>query len=180
MNTQLGRRRTWERREERSRQLIRRARRVEVLVIRVLTALSQRGRTTHADLDAGRALSELLDVEGVAMPEVLRLCRGELGRVEIERLTSIACPQSDARRSSEESPRLLGMSANRDELIRLIEGMPDDQVEVLLADAKRLAGTKPTGTWPPKFVGMIKDGPANGSSPEYIDTVMSRGFGSER
>ncbi|HET7386242.1 MAG TPA: hypothetical protein VFJ19_06195 [Nocardioidaceae bacterium] len=72
------------------------------------------------------------------------------------------------------------MTANRDELIHLIEGLPDDQVDVLLADARRLAGRKPKGTWPPRFAGMIKDGPKNGSSPESIDAVLSRGFGSER
>lgn len=72
------------------------------------------------------------------------------------------------------------MTAHRDELIHLIEGMPDDQVDVLLADAKRLTGSKRRGAWPPKFVGMIKDGPTNGSSPEYVDAVLSRGFGSER
>jgi hypothetical protein len=72
------------------------------------------------------------------------------------------------------------MTANRDELIHLIEGLPDDQVDVLLADARRLAGEKPKGTWPPKFVGMIKDGPVNGSSPEHIDAALSRGFGCER
>jgi hypothetical protein len=72
------------------------------------------------------------------------------------------------------------MTANREELIHLIEGLPDDQVDVLLADARRLAGEKPKGTWPPKFVGMIKDGPTNGSSAESIDGVLSRGFGSER
>ncbi|MDQ3627768.1 MAG: hypothetical protein M3419_02955 [Actinomycetota bacterium] len=72
------------------------------------------------------------------------------------------------------------MTANRDELIHLIEGLPDDQVDARLADARRRAAKKPKGTWPPKFVGMLKDGPANGSSPEYIDAVLSRGFGSER
>jgi hypothetical protein len=72
------------------------------------------------------------------------------------------------------------MTANRDELIHLIEGLPDDQVDVLLSDARRLASEKPKGNWPPKFVGMIKDGPANGSTPEYIDATLSRGFGSER
>lgn len=72
------------------------------------------------------------------------------------------------------------MTAHRDELINLIEGMPDDQVDVLLADAKRLTASRPRGTWPPKYVGMIKSGPKNGSSPEYIDAVLSRGFGSER
>lgn len=72
------------------------------------------------------------------------------------------------------------MTASRDELIHLVEGMPDDQVDVLLADARRLAGRKSKGTWPPRFVGMIKEGPKNGSSPEYIDAVLSRGFGIER
>ncbi len=164
MSSQMGRRRTWERREERSSQLIRHAQRVEVLAVRVLNALAQRGRSPKADLDAGRALAELLDVEGVSVVEVLRLCRGELDRAEIERLRGIECPPPDVRRSSDESLRLLGMTANRDELIHLIEGMPDDQVDVLLADAKRLAGSKPRGTWPPKFVGMIKDGPSDGST----------------
>ena len=31
------------------------------------------------------------------------------------------------------------MTAKREELIHLIEGMPDDQVDLLLADARRLA-----------------------------------------
>jgi hypothetical protein len=72
------------------------------------------------------------------------------------------------------------MTANRDELIHLIEGMPDDQVEAMLVEARRRAGKKPSGTWPPRFVGMIKDGPKNGSSPEYLDAVLAGGFGSER
>jgi len=72
------------------------------------------------------------------------------------------------------------MTANRDELIHLIEGLPDDQVDALLADARRRTAAKPEGTWPPKFAGMLKDNPTNGSSPEYIDAVLSRGFGSER
>ncbi|WP_109510397.1 hypothetical protein [Nocardioides speluncae] len=72
------------------------------------------------------------------------------------------------------------MTANRDELIHLIEGMPDDQVDALLADARRLAEEKRKSSWPPRFVGMIKDGPTNGSSSEYVDSVLSRGFGNER
>ncbi len=111
MSSQLGRRRTWERREERSRQLMRRAQRIEVLVIRVLNALAQRGRSPQADLDAGRALSELLDVEGVSPAEVLRLCGGELDTGDQERLELLVCSQSDVRRSSEESPRLISMTA---------------------------------------------------------------------
>jgi hypothetical protein len=72
------------------------------------------------------------------------------------------------------------MTASRDELIHLIEGMPDDQVGMLLPDARRLASARPKGAWPPKFVGMIKDGPKDGSSPDRIDATLSRGFGSER
>lgn len=93
MSSQMGRRRTWERREECSRELIRRAQRIEVLAIRVLNALAQRGRSPHTDLDAGRALSELLDVEGVSVAEVIRWCRGELDSGEIERLKGLVAPQ---------------------------------------------------------------------------------------
>lgn len=71
------------------------------------------------------------------------------------------------------------MTEKRDELINLIEGMADDQVDALLADARRLSPSKPKSTWPPKFVGMIKDGPEDGSSPEYIDSVLAAGFGSD-
>ena len=56
------------------------------------------------------------------------------------------------------------MIAKCDELIHLIEGLPDDQVKALLADARRRPFAKPKTTWPPKFVGMIKDGPADGST----------------
>jgi len=68
------------------------------------------------------------------------------------------------------------MTARRDELVHLIAGMPDDQVAALLDDASRLTAR----TWPPKFVGMIKDGPKHGSTPEYVDSVLARGFGSDR
>jgi hypothetical protein len=177
MSSQLGRRRAWERREERSRQLMRRARRIEVLAIRVLTAVSQRGRGTQAELDAGRALSELLDVERVTMSEVLRLCRDELDRAAVERLTNLARPQSAIGRSSDESPRLLGMTANRDELIHLIEGLPDDQVEVVLADVRRLAKKKPQAEWPPAFfgAGVTKDGRTDIA--RNVDEYLAEGFG---
>lgn len=40
----------------------------------------------------------------------------------------------------------------------------DPRTAALLAGAKRLAGSRPRGTWPPEFVGMIKDGPSDGST----------------
>ena len=64
--------------------------------------------------------------------------------------------------------------------MHLIEGLPDDQVETLLAEARRLAADRPNNDWLPAFFGVIKDGPTNGSSPEYIDSVLSQGFGSDR
>lgn len=93
---------------------------------------------------------------------------------------SAGSPAPEAPGLSADSPRIDTVTANRDELIHLIEGLPDDQVEAVLADVRQRVAEKPKGTWPPKFVGMIKDGPANGSSPEYVDAVLSRGFGSER
>lgn len=49
-------------------------------------------------------------------------------------------------------------SAKRDELIDLLDGVPDDQVEALLAVARRRTVAKPKSTWPPVFAGKIKDG----------------------
>ncbi|MCS3877851.1 hypothetical protein GII30_05660 [Gordonia amarae] len=72
------------------------------------------------------------------------------------------------------------MTASRDELIHLIESMADDQVETLLHDARRISGAGIRNGWPPKFAGMITDGPANGSAPEYIDSTLAQGFGSDR
>jgi hypothetical protein len=56
------------------------------------------------------------------------------------------------------------MTESRDELIHLIEGLPDDKIDVLLARARGLAAKKRKGAWPPRFVGMIKDGPTDGST----------------
>jgi hypothetical protein len=73
----------------------------------------------------------------------------------------------------------LCMTADRSELHHLIDGLPDNQVALVLADVRRLADEKPKGTWPPEFFGMLEDGPVNGSSPAYIDELLSQGFGSE-
>jgi len=69
------------------------------------------------------------------------------------------------------------MTADRDELVHLIEGMPDDQVEVLLEDARRLTAAKPAGTWPPAFfgAGVSKDGRTDIA--RNIDEYLAEGFG---
>lgn len=94
MTSQLGRVRARAKEEERRRQLLRRARLTEMLVIRALNALAQRGRGRRADVVAGKALSDLIGVEGVSLKEAVRLCRGELDAAEFKRLRALACPQS--------------------------------------------------------------------------------------
>jgi hypothetical protein len=72
------------------------------------------------------------------------------------------------------------MTANRDELIHLIEGLPDDQVEVVLADVRRLASERPRGEWPPAFfgAGVAKDGRSDIA--RNVDEYLAEGFGSRR
>ena len=67
-----------------------------------------------------------------------------------------------------------------DGLIELIEGMPENQVNVLLQDARRLSEVPRAAIWPARFVGIIKNGPIDGSTPDAIGAVLARGFGSER
>ncbi len=70
------------------------------------------------------------------------------------------------------------MSASRGELHDLIDGLPDDQVAALLADAKRCATPRTVRTTQQfAWIGMIKDGPADASTPEAIDAVLAQGFG---
>ncbi len=63
------------------------------------------------------------------------------------------------------------VTASRDEFTRLVSALPDDQAAELLARARTLAAAKPKGTWPPKFVGKIKGGPADGSTTVDRDGV---------
>ena len=72
------------------------------------------------------------------------------------------------------------MDASRDELIRLIEALPDDQVDALLADARRLTAAKPEITWPPAFfgAGVSRDGRTDIA--RNIDKYLAEGFGAPR
>lgn len=70
------------------------------------------------------------------------------------------------------------MSTSREELHDLIDGLPDDQVAVVLADVKRRAAPRQRRTTePPAWFGMIENGPTDASSPEAIDAVLAQGFG---
>jgi hypothetical protein len=68
------------------------------------------------------------------------------------------------------------MTASRDELIHPIEGLPDDQVAALLADARRLSAAKPIRSWPPAFFGMGVDKEGRDDISESVDQFLAGGF----
>lgn len=72
------------------------------------------------------------------------------------------------------------MTANRDELIHLIEGMPDDQVDALLADARSLSSATPRGEWPPRFFGIGESRDGRTDNALRIDEILAEGFGARR
>ncbi len=72
------------------------------------------------------------------------------------------------------------MTANRDELIQLIEGLPDDQVEAVLADVRRLATKKPVGEWPPKFFGIGESQDGRTDNARRVHEILAEGFGARR
>ncbi|MDQ6523284.1 hypothetical protein RB608_06730 [Nocardioides sp. LHD-245] len=72
------------------------------------------------------------------------------------------------------------MTASRDELIHLIEGLPDDQVEVVLADVRRLTTAKPMGDWPPRFFGIGASMDGRTDNARRADEILAEGFGARR
>lgn len=69
------------------------------------------------------------------------------------------------------------MTAARDELRRLVEQLPEQQLSTALSELRRLTGKQPTGSWPPKWFGSIH-GPSDLS--ERIDDYLAEGFGQPR
>ena len=68
-----------------------------------------------------------------------------------------------------------GMSADRDELRRLVEEIPDEEVPAALADIRlhlRSVGDRP---WPPAFFGSVTSKTPDVSS--RVDEILSEGFG---
>ncbi|MBB3042308.1 hypothetical protein KM427_23200 [Nocardioides sp. LMS-CY] len=72
------------------------------------------------------------------------------------------------------------MTAHRDELIHLIEGLPDDQVELVLADVRRLVSPTPVGEWPPRFFGIGESRDGRTDNARRVDEVLAEGFGARR
>ena len=70
---------------------------------------------------------------------------------------------------------MLVMTAARDELHRLVEQLPEDQVSAALIEVQRLASATDTSPWPPAWFGAIKAGRPDTS--ERVDELLAEGFG---
>ena len=70
---------------------------------------------------------------------------------------------------------LLGVSAERDELRRLVEQLSDDRVPAVLAEARRQSGSVPAGEWPPSWFGSFASGRSDLGSNH--DDLLAEGFG---
>jgi hypothetical protein len=67
------------------------------------------------------------------------------------------------------------MSADRDELRRLVEDLPEDRVPLMLAEArKQLTPTAP-GPWPPAWFGSVIGIRRDVAS--RVDEMLAEGFG---
>ena len=53
---------------------------------------------------------------------------------------------------------MVGMTDTRDELHRLVEQLPEDQVPTALIEVQRLANAGPSTSWPPAWFGAITAG----------------------
>ena len=69
----------------------------------------------------------------------------------------------------------VGVSAERDELRRLIDQLPDDRVQAVLAEARRQSGSAVVGEWPPPWFGSFASGRSDLGS-EHED-LLAEGFG---
>jgi len=67
------------------------------------------------------------------------------------------------------------VSADRDELRRLIEELPDDQVGLALADVRRRATRRRAGSWPPAWFGAAVARRTDTSA--NADNLLADGFG---
>jgi hypothetical protein len=67
------------------------------------------------------------------------------------------------------------MTDARDELHRLVERLPEDQVSAALIEVQRLAAAVESPPWPAAWFGMITAGRADVS--ERVDELLAEGFG---
>ncbi len=67
------------------------------------------------------------------------------------------------------------VSAERDELKRLVEQLPDDRVAAVLAEARRQNNPQPATEWPPTWFGSFASGRSDLG--RNHDDVLAEGFG---
>ena len=67
------------------------------------------------------------------------------------------------------------MSAERDELRRLVEQLPDDRVQAVLAEARRQSGSVPAVEPPPPWFGSFASGRSDLGSDH--EDLLAEGFG---
>jgi hypothetical protein len=67
------------------------------------------------------------------------------------------------------------VSAERDELRRLVEQLPDDRVQAVLAEARRQSGSVSADEWPPSWFGSFASGRTDFGSNH--DDLLAEGFG---
>jgi hypothetical protein len=70
---------------------------------------------------------------------------------------------------------LRAVSAERDELRRLVEQLSDDRVPAVLVEARRQSASVPVGEWPPPWFGSFASGRSDLGS-EHED-LLAEGFG---
>ena len=75
------------------------------------------------------------------------------------------------------APTLLGVSPEREELLRLVENLPDQEVPAVLAEVRRHLepAAEPSSTWPPPWFGSIRSGRSDTAS--RVDEILAEGFG---
>ena len=67
------------------------------------------------------------------------------------------------------------MAAARDELRRLVEQLPDEQIPAALTEVQRLAASAETAEWPPPWFGAVTSNRAD--TCQRVDEVLADGFG---
>jgi hypothetical protein len=65
--------------------------------------------------------------------------------------------------------------SERDELRRLVEELPDEQVQAALADVRRRLMPVPRGSWPPAWFGSFSDERTDLGARH--DDLLAEGFG---
>lgn len=67
------------------------------------------------------------------------------------------------------------MTAERDELRRMVEQLPEEQVPAALVEVQRLASAPEPPAWPPPWFAAVTSGRADTAA--RVDDLLAEGFG---